>query len=165
MLEVLNVKYDYIHSSRSCQAPKSTCFSCSHCLFAEKKMYPISVRGPVLEVHPVGQGSALNAGPMHMNEKKKKLLQVCQHSLPPLPIWPCLAALSSRLWVGGSLRPLGQHVLLNQLFFPPQMNGSGPDGSVLWDRAGSSTWEDHSEYYIYFCLRNLSYYVIRTTSI
>lgn len=33
---------------------------------------------------------------------------------------------------------------------PSQTNGSGPGGSILWDRAGTSTWEeDLSEYYIY----------------
>ena len=82
-----------------------------------KKMQPISSRGPILEVHPVGQGSALNTVPMHMNKNKQALLQVRQRALPPLPIWQCSVALSSRLWVGGSFRLLGQRTLLHQLFF------------------------------------------------
>lgn len=36
------------------------------------------------------------------------------------------------------------HAAASIVLHPPQMNGRGPDGSMLWDRAGSLAWEDHS---------------------
>lgn len=132
----------------------------------EKKTQLISAWGPILEVHPVGQGCAFHSGPMYQNNKKQELLQVRRRALPPLPIWQRSVALRSRLCVGGSFRLPGQRALLKQLFsILPKRMAAGQTEACFGTELAPQHGRTAPEYYVYFCLKNLSYYKIRTTSI
>lgn len=125
----------------------------------------ISTWKPILEGSSSGSGLCFE-GRAHVCELKVAGSAASRlPALPPPAIWQAaLACTEQQAGSGRQLQaPWPVHAAPSIALHPPQINGSGPDGSVLWDRAGSLTWEDCSEYYIYFCLKNLSHHIIRTT--